>query len=459
MSGPRRLAAVSLIAFLLLAGCADGLEGGTLRREGDFEYALPVNPYELEGRRLDRALDMAEAAGANTIVAGVAWWYVAPRDDPDSYRLGPMDRLVTETRRRGMRLHLQVVGTPDWVHPDLASRVPEHSRRIWHPPRDPAGIRAFGGFVRLLVERYGIRVERYEVWNEPNSADFWRPGPDPGEYAALLRAAYRGAEAANPRARVQFGGLSMNDAGYLTEYHEAARRYPDAEAHNLFFDVLGVHPYTRGGSPDRSPPDAVRSGPFGPVYETFGGISAMKSVMERQGDAHKEVFIGEFGYSTTETWMPAVPDGRRALYLKRAYDRARGLPYVVGMSWYAFVPGDTVGEEWTILDADLEPSLTYRALRQATGVAGPGAEVDLPVPRAPVSGEYLLRPDLTGAEEPGVVRWEVYVDGRLVAEEDRVPHPLDTRKLENGTHVLVVAAYTRDGSVWPSDPTPLEVSN
>jgi hypothetical protein len=441
---------IVLLTVLVATSCSASLGGS-------FEYALPVNPAELSEPELGRVLDLAQEAGVDTVAAGASWWYISPEPSPETYQWEPLDLLVGEAQQRGLKVNLQVTGTPDWVHEDLEESDPD--LRVWYPPRGYQQLEHFAGFVQALVERYRSQVERYEIWNEPNYDGFWRPSPDPAEYAALLRAAYMAVKEADPEATVVFGGLSRNDAGYLESYYEAAGEYPEAEENGYFFDVLNVHPYTYGQSPDWAREDAVVEGANGRLDESFAGVETMKAAMEEEGDPDKPIFLGEFGYSVADTWMGAVPDYRRAFYLKRAYAIARELPYVSGMSWYAYVPDGTTGEEWTILDADLEPTLTYRALKQATGAEDAGVEISLREPREPVSGSYVVKPELSGIDEAEASGWELYVDGTLVGSYDEVPLEWDTQQVEDGDHSLLLAMYTKDGSVWPSAPGALTVSN
>lgn len=450
------LSMLGLLLVFALSGC--GASNDQIS-ERPFGYAVPINPYELNEPELQRALDLAQEAGVNTVSIGVAWWYVAPQRFPESFRWEPLDLLTEEAGRRGLRLHFQVSGTPDWVHPNLKETVPDAERRVWYPPQGDQELEHFSDFMRNLVGRYGSQVDGYEVWNEPNSEEFWSPTPDASGYAALLRSTYLSAKEADSEATVVFGGISRNDAGFLNQYYEAAKRYPEAEENGYFFDVLDVHPYTEGQSPDWAQGGAVVEAANGPLDQSFGGIKTMKSAMEQNGDSDKPIFIGEFGYSTADTWMEAVPEYRRALYLKRSYDIVRELPYVLGMSWYAYIPGSSVGEEWAILNEDLEPSMTYRALKQATGAESVEAEVSLPQPQEPVSGAYSVEPNLVGVDEADASGWELYVDGNLLASSDEVPFEWDTRQVGDGTHSLVLAMYTKDGSAWSSDPIALEVRN
>lgn len=333
--------------------------------DSSFEVALPVNPHELEEARLERVMELAEGARATTITTGAAWWYVAPTEDgPKAW--GPMDRLVAEAEERGMGVRLQVSGTPEWVHPYLAAREHGGAETIWYPPATEGERAHFERFLAELVGRYGTRISSYEVWNEPNYDRFWAPRPDPAGYAELLRGAHRAIKGADPYACVVFGGISLNDEVYLDRFYEAAGEYPEAEEERFFFDELSVHPYTYGQSPDDAaeglPAGASAAAEGDPRDTGPGGLSAMKAVMDSRGDKGKTIFVGEFGYSTEETFMPAVADETRAAHLLRALEITRSLPYVSGLSWYGFVPGSATGPEWTLLDENLSPTETYRAL-------------------------------------------------------------------------------------------------
>ena len=470
-----------LLVVLAAPGCSASAGGSSERASqsgsskhappsGTFEYALPINHYELTEAELGRALDLAQDAGVGTIAAGASWWHIAPQPSPESQRWDSLDLLVEEVRRRGMKVNLQVSGTPDWVHPNLKESVPDHDQRVWYPPRGREELGHFTDFVRTLVGRYGTLAERYEIWNEPNNDEFWRPAPEPAEYATLLRNAYLAANEARPGTTIVFGGLVRNDVGYLDAYYSEAKEYPDAAGEGYFFDVMDVHPYSSipsesGGLEEPISPDrycsrgAVFEGDYGEVNQTFLGVKKIKSAMDEQGDTGKFIYLGEYGFSTTDTWMKGVPDYRRALYLKRAYALARALPYVEGMSWYAFVPSSSTGEEWTILDSDLNLSTTYRALKQATRAEEAEIAVSVPRSQEPVSGVYSVKPDLTGVDETDASGWELYTDGSLVGSYDDVPLEWDTRKVEDGAHSLMLAMYTKDGSVWSSNPIRLEVRN
>ena len=79
----------------------------------------------------------------------------------------------------------------------------------------PAQAGAFAVLAGLLVQRYGpngtfwaaqpdvpyVPIHSWQVWNEPNTAQFWATGPDPAAYTRLLRAAAGAIRAADPGRR------------------------------------------------------------------------------------------------------------------------------------------------------------------------------------------------------------------------------------------------------------------
>ena len=307
------------------------------------------------------------------------WDHLEPQQD--QYAWGFMDRFVSAAEARGLKVSIQSMGTPDWVHPTLYQSVPNYSDRVWYPPRSSTELAHWRDFVHDLVARYGTRFVRYEMWNEPNLRDFWPSGPNPAEYAEFLRVSYLGANQANPAVTVTFGGLSSNDIGFLNATYNEIAKYPDSAANNNFFDELGVHPYSFVGSTQLSPDNTVNpnihyTSTFGPQNLSFLGIEKMKTAMDAHGDFAKKLWLGEYGFSTVDTWTTAISDQHRALYLKRAYALASGLPYVSGLNWYAYYDDSSRG--FNIIDrATLAETLTFRAFKQWTGAENTGVSVGL----------------------------------------------------------------------------------
>lgn len=315
----------------------------------------------------DRLLDRLASTGADTVQTAGPWDHLEPYSD-DSYDWAFMDQFIAAAEARGLKVRMQVMATPDWVHPQLANTEPNQLNRVFTPPRGEQELARYEDFFHDLVKRYGTRVASYEVWNEPNLDYFFQPKANVAEYAAMLRRAYLGAKRANPNVTIVGGALSQNDLGYLDQLYTEIDKYPDAAANNRFFDVLGLHPYANLGQTPLAPadtnPNAVCSCPFGKRDTTFLGIDKMKSKMEAHGDTLKKVWIGEFGYHTGSAWVQPVSDRLRSEYLKQAYALLDQRPWVIGMSWFAYYREQAEG--WNIYDrANGQETLTFQAFKEA----------------------------------------------------------------------------------------------
>ena len=446
------------MAFLVVAGLAIlTLTGAGDPQDQEFEYATRIRPAALNDAELAKVLDTAKAAGITSVDVEVVWRKVDQGDaggERRTYDWSDIDRLVQGAEARGMEVTFLLLQTPDWVHPDLEQTEPDWQARAFTAPKGEAELQHWSNFVGDVVGRYKGRVSHYEIWNEPNHPFFWQPEPGPAEYAALLRAAYLSAKAADPEATVVFGGLSRNDLGYLNEFYRTVKAsYPDAADQKYYFDVLDVHPYSSNRSPDQYLESKVDQEEYGEVDGNFLGFTGMKELMEEEGDSGKSLFLGEYGFSTDPGSFKFVPDSRRALYLKRAYELAREMPYVEGLSWYAYHPNPSDSPDMAIVCRDYSPTLTYRAYRQVTGarVPSPPKSITVALPVS-VSGTYSIEPKRANLRYDDIRRWELYVDGALVRQQFRVTAPIqwDSRSVEDGTHKVMVAAYT-ERSVWHSD--------
>jgi hypothetical protein len=126
---------------------------------------------------------------------------------PDDW--AQLDHAVDRIVGAGMKPLLTITGPgPLW-----SSRRAERGDARWDP--DPA---AFAEFAGAVAQRYGDRVDRYVIWNEPNLGSWLRPqaacfgkvctAVSPHLYRGLVRAAYPAIHAADPGATVLIGAMS-----------------------------------------------------------------------------------------------------------------------------------------------------------------------------------------------------------------------------------------------------------
>lgn len=178
---------------------------------------------ETPAPQVAQALDALEYLKGTWARNEIPWSAVEPERGKVVW--DPWDRVVEDLRARDYR----VLGMLCYWTP-------------WVTPYTDQAITAFGRYCERVARRYRGRVPVWEVWNEPNSPDFW--GSTPECYVKLLRAAYEGVKRGDPDALVLGGSLSGVDLHYL-------RRLLDLGAAR-WMDALSVHPYTFGWDPEAS---------------------------------------------------------------------------------------------------------------------------------------------------------------------------------------------------------------
>ncbi|MCB1915698.1 MAG: cellulase family glycosylhydrolase [Rhodocyclaceae bacterium] len=160
-------------------------------------------------------MDAAAATGLSMARFDVLWTRVE-RDG--SLDFSAYDAIVEGLRARGLRMLLIL----DYGHPDYDFRSAD-------------GIAAFSRFAAAAAQRYAAADVAFEIWNEPDHANYWAGAPDAGEYAALASAAMSAMRARVPDAVISTGGLSYFDFPYL----EAMLKSGAAD----LADAVGVHAY------------------------------------------------------------------------------------------------------------------------------------------------------------------------------------------------------------------------
>jgi len=61
-------------------------------------------------------------------------------------------------------------------------------------------------YVRQVVVRYHKDVQYWEIWNEENGEDFYKPVPNAAEYVGILKATGSTIRRIDPKAKVVLGG-------------------------------------------------------------------------------------------------------------------------------------------------------------------------------------------------------------------------------------------------------------
>jgi hypothetical protein len=113
------------------------------------------------------------------------------------YIWGPFDRMIMSLKRHDLKPIL----------------ILDYGNKLYQP--EGGGIRTeearqgFANFAAAAVARYNNRIPGiiWEVWNEPNSNNFWGPKRNADEFVALIKAAVPAMRKADPTATIVSGGI------------------------------------------------------------------------------------------------------------------------------------------------------------------------------------------------------------------------------------------------------------
>jgi hypothetical protein len=213
----------SAAASVLLVAPAHGYEPRV--PDGFFGTSAPglaKMARSLDDSALNRHAAGIAAAGIDYARVTIDWRAVerfAPVGGLHTYDWASTDKLVAALAHRGVALLPSAWGTPVWASdPDALLAGCGGNAAVGSPYADD-----FAAFAEALVRRYGRSgrfwsdhpgvpdqpVTAIELWNEPNWAGFWCPGPDPEAFAPLVAASARAVREVDPQLRVILGGLVL----------------------------------------------------------------------------------------------------------------------------------------------------------------------------------------------------------------------------------------------------------
>lgn len=246
--------------------------------------------------------------------AYVQWTHLEPaRGKWDFTRL---DRYVELAETNNVSVLLPLGLSPQW-----ASARPRE-RSSYGPGRaaEPASIDDWRDYVRMVGQRYKGKIKTYEIWNEPNSKEFFSGTPT--KLIELTCEASRILKAIDPAIVVVSPAYTgKQNIGQLETFLAAGG--------DKCIDVVAYHLYT-----PVSPPEAIP-----PLVE------AIRQVMKRQGVDHLPLWNTESGWfieNADGTPKGRVPDAwlrvsavQSADYVARAYLLASAFG-VDRFYWYAW---------------------------------------------------------------------------------------------------------------------------
>lgn len=439
----RRLLLVLAVigAFLVTAPSAGAAEIGIV---GDITWT--------DSRAdIDREVELAQAAGVRWIRTNVNWKGLEGdgKGQINTWLLAQYDYAIDKAHAAGLEVLMPISdGIPYW-----ASGDPRKSGGRYNDTYPPANMADYGDIVRYVVKHFNARgVRAYEIWNEPNIERFWASGPNPAEYVEMLKQGYNAVKAVDPNATVVLGGLSRNDFSFLEGIYRAGG--------GRYFDAAAVHPYTYGVKPATTW-NGVNGGedPDRLSWNSFPALKEVKSTMDANGDSHKQVWITEFGYTTTSE-DGGVSEAQQAEYLTQAYRYVENLPWVHSLFWYSArnAPFDNDADSYEsrfgLMTTDFRLKPSYFALKQyAESVGSPRPAPTPPPPAGVAAGGRTQAPvAATKLPVPDVKRRSPSGGSRGKHTSVRVRGSVPARVAQGGRLRLHLERYDTGKRAWQAAP-------
>jgi hypothetical protein len=306
----------------------------------------------------DRAtnLERAAADGASVIHTTATWSTIAPTkpanaadgSDP-AYHLNDLDELVEHASLYGLRVMIDINGTPKWANGGLG------------PNRMPKSMSTLTAFARMLATRYNGAnghgyVGLYSVWNEPNLGLFLEPQfvvkkkgkkttttiVGPANYGKLFKAAYAGIKAGNHLAQVAIGetsarGRDKPKKGVSDSIAPGTFAKYLAKVKGLKFDAWAHHPYPT--TPNMKPLQKVRY-----PNVTLSTLPTFEKDLRTWFHRVVPIWITEYGHETKPAEKHGVSYSTQSAYARQALSVARKDPNIQMFIWFVF--RDSTGNPW-----------------------------------------------------------------------------------------------------------------
>lgn len=340
----------------------------SLTADFGFGYGVEVSIIGLDSNAVVNQLN---ELGVDWVKHTIDWGrYEATQGEID---FNEIDEIVTTLESTNANILLTVIGTPVWARvnaEDMGSA--------------PQNYNAYANFVGALAERYGNRVAAYEVWSQPNLAQFWGGKPLNGtEYVNLLQVSYTAIKAVNPEAVVVSAGLAptggdgvnaINDLDFLRQMYAAGLA--------AVSDAIGAHPYGFANPPDstccQNDPEIDQFNNH-PSFFFLDTLNNYRTIMEENNDAETLIWVTEFGWGSNENFPVAPPPGfefvtlvtldEQAIYLERAFAIGKSLGYVGPMfawnlNFCQVYPVENYQCFWSMLDPVGNPRPIFNIFSQ-----------------------------------------------------------------------------------------------
>lgn len=209
-------------------------------------------------------------------------------------------------------------------------------------PRTDKAQEAYANWAAAAITHFKGEEIVWEIWNEPNVNQFFKPVVDPGAYTSLAVKAAKAMRQADPGCRIIAPGVSTIDVEFL-------RKVLTPELLSLI-DGVSIHPYRSSG------PETV--------VKDYQRVQNLILSIAPRGREHLPVICSEWGYSTYKGGQ--VNEDRQAMYLAKSWllSAMAGCPISIFYDWKDDGPSATNREHrYGIVRSNLSPKPAYDAAR------------------------------------------------------------------------------------------------
>lgn len=332
-SAPAPVATAALpVASTARASAVSATASDSLTRPGDVPSQMGVHVHvkDLYGANNlinTRDLDMMQAAGVKTVRMDALWSDI--EKTPGVYDFSRYDAVVQELEKRGIK-PLIILGFGN-----------QH-----YPQEQRASMAAFERYATATAQHFSNRGVIWELTNEPNSGQFWKPGPSPTEYMTMVKSLAPKLRAADPSGQIIAGSTAGTDTDFLVKlFDQGLLNYVDA---------VSVHPYQ--AFPNREP------------EQVKAELDKLRRAVDQYAPGRDfPIVLGEWGYSTAQGELSA---STQADYLVRQSLLAQlhGSPLNIWYDWKGDIEGRTGAaskeEQFGIVSGDLQPKPAYAAMQR-----------------------------------------------------------------------------------------------
>ena len=239
-------------------------------------------------------MEMIRAGGFRWLRMDLRW--AETEKAAGTYDFSACDVLAAAAEKNGLKLYLIL----DYWNPLYDGGLAPHTEE---------GRQAFAKWAVAAGRHFAGQGIIWEIWNEPNLTNFWKPAANPPDYIKLALAASRAIRNNSPGETIIGPAASGMDLPFLEACFQAGLLQ--------YWDAVSVHPY-RQTAPETAPWD----------------LDDLRVLIARYAPAGKDIPVlsGEWGYSAS--WK-GYDEAAQAKMLPRQWltNLAQGIPVSIWYDW------------------------------------------------------------------------------------------------------------------------------